>query len=201
MWAGHIVYRIAGIFRGYKCSWFLQKSAIPQIHENLSKSISAKMFALEIYPLSGPYEPGELKVKWGGAPLQTFNSSYEARWIPSVYILNLYTQVANWFAWLWSSTLLLTLKQYVARDFASTNTRRINYFAIALTCRLFHLCIFLLFISENVKSSPTAEQKGNFPLPDPPPASQGEGPFLFFAPPPKKFSHGPWYNTVSNWSP
>ena len=79
MWAGHIVYRIAGIFRGYKCSWFLQKSAIPQIHENLSKSISAKMFALEIYPLSGPYEPGELKVKWGGAPLQTFNSSYEAR--------------------------------------------------------------------------------------------------------------------------
>ena len=73
----------------------------------------------------------------------------------------------------------------VARDFASTNTCRINYFAIALTCRLFHLCIFLLFISENiqnVKSSPPAGREGEFPLPDPPPASQGEGPFLFSAP-------------------
>ncbi len=54
----------------------------------------------------------------------------------------------------------------VARDFASTNTRRINYFAIALTCRLFHLCIFLLFISENiqnVKSSPPAGGRGISP--------------------------------------
>ncbi len=78
----------------------------------------------------------------------------------------------------------------VARDFASTNTRRINYFAIALTCRLFHLCIFLLFISENiqnVKSSPPAGREGEFPLPDPPPASQGEGPFLFSAPHLKNF--------------
>ncbi len=97
-------------------------------------------------------------------------SSYEARWIHSVYSYFIYTS-ANWFAWLWSSC------------------------SLALTCRLFHLCIFLLFISENiqnVKSLPPAGREGNLSLPDPPPASQGEGLFLFSAPPPpKKSSYGP----------
>ena len=83
-------------------------------------------------------------------------SSYKARWIPSVYVLTLYTQVANWFAWLWSSCSWLCFHY---------NTHRINYFAIALTCRLFHLCIFLLFISENVQSSPPAGREGKRSIP------------------------------------
>ncbi len=82
----------------------------------------------------------------------------------------------------------------VARDFASTNTRRINYFAIALTCRLFHLCIFLLFISENiqnVKSSPPAGREREFPPPGPTPCVARRGAIPFSAPPPKKSSYGP----------
>ena len=61
----------------------------------------------------------------------------------------------------------------VARDFASTNTRRINYFAIALTCRILHLCMYPSPVYHtNLKSSPPAGREGKL---DPPPLSQGKG--------------------------
>ncbi len=67
----------------------------------------------------------------------------------------------------------------------SLDFEAVAHFAIALTCRLFHLCIFLLFISENiqnVKSLPPAGREGEFPPPGPTPC---------VAPPPKKSSYGP----------
>ena len=58
------------------------------------------------------------------------SSSYEARCMQRLFLFYLSIHIHK----------LLTDSldfEAVARGFASTNTRRINYFAIALTCRLF----------------------------------------------------------------
>ena len=52
----NIRYRIAGIFRGYKCSWFSQyfyPRTYYRMQENLSNGLSAKVYTLKIYPLYG----------------------------------------------------------------------------------------------------------------------------------------------------